>query len=182
MMDKIKINLLPIEFTRSQIERAKFKKVQAVSIIFLLVLTAIAVAVVALRFLQSQEIEKNKTQLETVENLIQGLKNKEVSLTVLKNRLSAINKLTSTPSKQKSLYTLISSLIPAQVSVTSVVIDKNSNLNLSITASDSTAFADFLESLTSVEKNEDRISQVIIDSLSRNKDGSLRVSLKILPK
>ncbi len=181
-MEKIKINLLPIEFTKLQVEQLKFKKVQLGGAVVILALVFLSISVIGLRFLQSKDISKLQNQLKQTEDEVKGLQNHEVSLTVLKDRLNIITALTTLPSKQRSIYSLISSITPPSISVNSMTVDKNANVILSIVSPDSTSFADYLQNLTSSDKNEDQILQVVVDSISRNKDGSFRVSLKVRPK
>src|SRR5690348_16787300 len=103
-MDKININLLPTEFTKSLIDQSKFRSVQAICVVFILALVFLAISIVAVRFLQSKNISESQDQLKEVQGSIQSLKDKEVALTVLKTRITTIDKLTENPSKQKSIY------------------------------------------------------------------------------
>ena len=181
-MEKIKINLLPIEFTKLELEQSKFKKIQLICFIIVLILAIIAVAIFVARFLQSKEITNNEIILKEQQQQVETLKNKETTLTVLKNRITTIESLTAASSKQKSVYNLLSVLIPANISISSMIIDKNANASISISTPNSTALADFLQNLTSLDKNEDKIQSVEIDSISRNRDGSIRSSLKVKAK
>lgn len=182
MMEKIRINLLPIEFTKLQVEQLKFKKVQTTGVVVILALAVLSVSTFALRFLQSRDISTVKDQLKQTEQQIQSFRPKEISLTILRDRLNTITNLTSTPSKQRSIYSLISSLTPQTVVINSIVVDKNANVVISVVASDSTFLSEYLQNLINPAKNENQIAQVIVDSLTRNKDGSFRASLKVRPK
>ena len=68
-MEKIKINLLPIEFTKLEIEQSKFKKIQLICFIIVLILAIIAVAIFVARFLQSKEITNNEIILKEKQQL-----------------------------------------------------------------------------------------------------------------
>lgn len=182
MKNKLTINLLPIEFTNTQKESDRFQKIQAICSYFILTLILAASLVVALRIFQSQQIKLAQANLDQNSQKVTKLKPTEESLVILKNRLSAIDKLTSLPSKQRAVYNLVSQLIPNSISISSVAVDSSGNMLLSLTSSGFEQIDALINALTSPVQNENRISQVSIDSFSRSRDALYRVNLKITPK
>lgn len=178
-MANIAINLLPVEFTESEIKRAKFYKVQAVGIAVILAMVFLSSLSVALRILQSQNMKGIQNQVSASEQKIQQLKSKQVSLLILKNRLTTIDKYLSFPSKQTENFKLLDRLIPASISISSVNVDKSGSITILGLVPDSTVLGNLIDNLTDKEKNGNLIKQVSIDTLSRGRDSLYRVSLTI---
>lgn len=181
-MSKITINLLPVEFRKAQAEQSKFYKVQYLSILTVLALAFLASTTVALRIFQSQSVSSAQGNLEQISQRVVDSKVKEASLVALKTRLSTINQLSSVPSKQRATFSIVSNLLPASAQISSLVVDKAGNITLSITSADNSALDSFLNDLVSYERNEDKISEVTLESLSRGRDGVYRANLTISAK
>ncbi len=178
-MAKISINLLPVEFITTEAKKANFYKVQAIGIVVILTMVFLASLMIALRILQSHNIDRAKVLLDESEQKVSNLKRKEVSLTVLKNRLTIIDKYLGVSSKQVSIYKLIDKLIPPAITVTSFSIEPSGGVALTGIAQDSTSLDNLINSLTSKDINEGKIAGVSVDSLNRGRDGIYRLSLKV---
>lgn len=178
-MQKISINLLPIEFRIIQEREKQFYKIQAISIIVLLLFIFLASTTVALGFLQSQDVKKAQVNLTSAENTVSSLKGKESSLLVLKNRISSISEVQKEPSKQRVMYELVDSLIPADVSINSFAVDKTGDVLISGFFLDILSFDNFVQDLVNPEKNQGKIKEVDVDSLSRARNGQYRMNLKV---
>ncbi len=178
---KIAINLLPLEFTQAELKRAKFYKVQTIGVGVILLMVFLSSLSVALRILQSQSIKGVQTQVSAQEQKIEGLKDRQVSLLLIKNRLSVINQFLANPSKQAGMFLLLDKLIPSSASINSTTIDKNGEVSILALLPDSQSLDNMINNLTDKDQNGGQISQVSIDSISRGKDGIYRVSLKIKP-
>ena len=178
---KIAINLLPIEFTQAEVKRSKFLKVQTIGVAVILLMVFLSSLSVALRILQSQSIKNVQTQVSASEQKISGLKDRQVSLLLIKNRLSVINQYLGNSSKQTTMFILLDKLLPSGVSISSTTIDKSGQISLLTLIPDSLTLDTMINNLTDKTQNQGQISQVSIDSISRGKDGVYRVSLKIKP-
>lgn len=181
-MPKIAINLLPLEFRATELKAAKFYKIQTIGIVIILLMTFLASLAVALGILQSQNISQIQNQLTLSEGKISGSKNTQGSLFLLKNRLITINQNLGIPSKQAQMYKLITELVPPSVSASSISVDKGGEVLVVASAPDGISLDNLITKLTSKESNQDKISQVSLESINRGKDGIYRVSLKIKPK
>lgn len=181
-MAKIAINLLPIEFKQEEIKRSKFAKVQMVGMMIILVMTFMTSLTVALRILQSQSIRQVQTRLTQAEEMVSELKGTQGSLILLKNRLGTINQYLGKSSKQSEIYKLIDSTAPQSISVTSISIDQTGSVSMVALARDATSLENFIQGLTSKDTNQEKISQVSVESLNRGRDGIYRVNFKIKPK
>lgn len=179
---KIAINLLPIEFRAQELKSAKFYKIQTVGILTILLMIFLASLTITLRILQGQKISQIKQQLTLSEQKITSLKDTQASLFLLKNRLGTISQYLDLPSNQSQMYQLITKLLPESVSLSSISIDKSGGVLLSAIASDGNALDDLITNLTSKETNQDKISQVSVESVNRGRDGIYRISLKIKSK
>lgn len=181
-MSKISINLLPVEFLAEEIKKAKFYRIQAMGAAIILLMVFLSTVVVALRILQSQNISRIQNALSQSEKRISDLKNNQASLLLLKNRLTTINQFLGTPSKQSQMYTLITGLLPQSLAINTISVDKGGEVLVLAIASESDSLDNLITSLTSIEDNQDKISQVSLDSINRGRDGVYRISLKIKPK
>lgn len=176
---KIAINLLPIDYIQEEVKKTKFYKIQAIGIAVILLMVFLASLVVALRVLQSQNIKVAQTQVSAQEQKISDLKDKQVSLFILKDRLSVIDKYLNTSSKQVSLYQLLDKLIPPSVVVSSVAVDKAGQIVLSCLVPDSQTLDEVVSNMTDTKINQNKISQVSLDNISRGRDGVYRVGFTI---
>lgn len=181
-MERLSIDLLPLEFKTEEAKRAKFYKIQTIGVITILIMVFFSSLTIALRVLQSQEISKVKNDLSQNEQKVTDLKTSQAQLVLLKNRLTAINQYFGVPSKQVEMYNLIEKLLPFEVSISSIAVDKSGDVLLLALSSSSDSIDQFISNLISPDKNEDKISEVSVESLSRGRDGVYRLSFKVKPK
>lgn len=177
-MAKISINLLPVEFTREEVKRSKFVRLQAIGVAVILIMVFLSSLTIALRILQSQNIRQVQTRVVAAEGQIDQFKGAQGSLVLLKNRLSTIDKYLGKPSKQTEIYQFIDSITPPDVNITSISVDKIGDVSMVAIARDITSLDNFIQSLTGKEKGG-KISQVSVESLNLGRDGVYRVNFKI---
>lgn len=181
-MSTISINLLPIEFREQQLKRAKFYKVQLAGVAVILLMVFLSSLTIALRILQSQNILQLQKRVNASQQIVSGLKSTQGSLLLLKNRLTTIDQYLGSPSRQSQMYKLIAQLLPSSVTVTSISVDSGGNVLISAIMKDSNSLEDLINNLISKEKNQDKINQVSLETLSRGKDGVYRLNFKVTPK
>lgn len=179
---RISINLLPPEITKRELKQANFYKIQFAGIAVILTMIFLASLTVALRILQSRNIDVVQKNLDQAQQRVTDLKSTQVSLFLLKNRLSIIDKYWGISSAQSSTYQLIDKLIPSSIAINAITIDKAGEAILTALVPDAVGLDNLVDSLTVNENNEGKISQVSIESLSRDKDSFYRISFKIKPK
>ncbi|MBI2020286.1 hypothetical protein HYS94_02590 [Candidatus Daviesbacteria bacterium] len=175
----ININLLPQEFTFERSKKVRFFKIQALGVAILLFFIFLSSLTVALRILQSRNIDLVRTKLSAVEQRITSEIDKQGSVLLVKDRLNTINQFLGVSSEQASIYKLITSLIPAGVLVSNMSIDKNSDVTLQITVPDANSLDNLISSLLNTEKNEGKITKIDVENLSRAQGGIYRVGLKV---
>lgn len=179
-MAKISINLLPPEIMAQETKKAKFYRIQFAGIIIILIMFFLTSLVMALRILQSRNINGIQTTLAEEEQKVTALKATQASLFLLKDRLNIIGTYFGTSSKQSSLYALLNRLIPASVTISAIAIDKAGEVTLFATIPDSVVLDTLITNLTEKEINEGKITEVSVDSLSRGRDGYYRISFKLI--
>ncbi|MBU1031943.1 hypothetical protein KKE03_03420 [Patescibacteria group bacterium] len=178
---KIDINLLPPEIRIQQLKRTRFYQIQTIGVTVILVMFFLSSLTVALRILQNQNIKNYQIKLASAQQKVSDLKSTQVSLFVLKNRLTVINQYAGVSSKQSAMYTLIDKLIPPAVIVNLVGVDQRGETILSLSAPDYESLDALINNLTLKESNEGKIKKVSIESLNRGKDNFYRISLKVQP-
>lgn len=181
-MAKISINLLPPDIIADQIKRGKFYKIQLIGIVVILFMIFLTSSSVALSILQSNNITEVQAKMEQQQQKVSSLRKAEDSLFVLKNRLTLINQYLGVPSKQASIYKLIDKLTTSPVIISSITVDKSGDSVILMSTSSSASIDNLINNLTTKENNEDKISQVSIESLNRGRDGIYRLSLKVKAK
>lgn len=178
-MTRISINLLPPEVLAKEQKEARFYKIQAIGIVIILIMIFLTSLTLALGILQSRNISVAQANIAGTEQKISSLKDTEASLFLLKNRLTTINEYLGVPSKQSSAYRLIDRLVPPQIAVNTISIGSTGEISLMALVPDGVSLDALMTNLTTKEQNEDKISQVSIENLSRGKDGFYRISLRI---
>lgn len=181
-MEKISINLLPLEFTAQDAKRTQFLKVQFIGIIIILAMFFLSSLTVTLRILQSQNISKVSAQTQSLEQRITSYAGKQTQLLLLKSRLQSIGIFLGIPSKQAGLYNLVEKLLPQALTVSSLSVDKTGTVVVVGVISSADSLDELVSSLTEKEKNEDKLAKIEIDTLSRGREGIYRVSIRITPR
>lgn len=174
----LQINLLPQEFTLSQLEQAKFKKIQFISLGVIFIMVVFSMVTLGFRIDQLQKLSKVDNDLKSAIDDVSFFSKKEYAITVLKNRVDNIGQLTG-HSKQGELYALLSKIVPAGAAISSLSIDRSGNATMALALPNSDSLEPLINNLMSKDKNEGKINQVLVDGLSRNRDGNFRVSLVI---
>lgn len=181
-MAKFAIDLLPLEFKQENFKKAKFYKIQSTGVAAILAVVFFASLTVALRVLQSQQIKQINSSLTQTESKISDLQTTESSLSILKERLTTINKYLGISSEQVQMYNLIQRIIPSSISVASMAVSGGGDILISATTQDVLAIDQVINDLTDQEKNQNKIASVSMDNLNKGRDGIFRLSLTIKPK
>lgn len=179
-MEKIAINLLPPEYKAAEAKAAKFYKVQVISVAAVMLVVFLASLALALRILQNQNIKAAQANLTDQEQKVSQLKGRQASLFVLKNRLSAINHYATT-SIQAQTYRLLDKLLPPQIVINSLAVDRQGIAFIVAVVQDPLRLDTLISNLISKEA-EGQVSEVSIESLNRGRDGIYRISFKVKPK
>lgn len=181
-MEKISINLLPLEYATEEIKRAKFYKVQLLGVVAILLVVFFTSLAVALRILQSQNIREVQTTLSQEEERVSRLKDRQTSLLVIKNRLSTINQYLGVTSKQVSTFNLLNQLLPPQLAISSLSVNRSGDAFIVALAADNLTLDNLVSNLISKDDKSQKISQMSIDTLTRGRDGIYRISFKLKMK
>lgn len=174
-MEKISINLLPEDFRAEEVRKTKFYKIQAIGVGIIMVMIFLSSLTVALRILQSQNIEVVQAQVSQSEQRVIDLKDRQTSLTILKDRLVVINQYVGKPSPQAASFRAIEKLLPPSLVVTALAVTKTGEVLIVGLISDAISLDNFITDLTT-------IGSLSIENLTRSRDTLYRVSLKIKPK
>lgn len=176
---KITLNLLPEEIKAS--EKAKFRRTLAlrVSISLLVLMVAISVGLFALVLIDSFRISDESRKAELLKNQLETLKEQESLAAVLKNRLDSINSLIQTPSPQDQSFNLITKLLPSEVLLRNVLIDKNNRANVTVEAYSTASLENLFNNLTDPKIHDGKISKTAVENFNKNQANVYRVDLNI---
>lgn len=178
-MEKISINLLPLEYATEEIKKAKFYKVQLLGVVAILMVVFFASLTVALRILQSKNLREVQATLSQEEEKVTLLKDRQAALFVIKNRLSTVNQYLGVTSKQVSTYNMLNQLLPPQLAISSLSVNRSGDAFVVAMASDYLTLDNLVSSLVSKDERSKKISQMSIDTLTRGRDGIYRISFKL---
>lgn len=180
--NKLMINLLPLEIILDRKQHFKLKLISKISIIALLVLIFFTSSTLALRFSQTFALKSAEEGLVIAESKVSSLKDKEGQAIALKKRLDSIASILGGDSLRKAIFNMVIYLVPSNMQVLEVNVDKNGNMNIDLSSSSLSAIQTLTDSLGDKEKNSDLISKVDLDGLSLGRDSVYHFSLKIVPK
>ncbi|MBI2600130.1 hypothetical protein HYW43_04415 [Candidatus Daviesbacteria bacterium] len=181
-MAKFSIDLLPIEFKEEEIKRTKFYRIQVIGVFTILVIAFLSSLTIALRILQSQSLSQVQSRLTQTEQRISGLKDTQASLLLLKDRLATIDQYLGSSSTQIQMYSLVNQFLPEDITINGFSVDQSGNVLIGAVTQNSSTLDKLINDLLSQGNNQDKISQVSIETFNRGKDGVYRLSLKVQPK
>ncbi len=162
-----------------EIKKAKFYKIQTIGVGIILIMIFLSSLTVALRILQSYNISQIQGKLSKIEDRVSGLKNRQASLVLLKDRLTSINKYWGQPSKQSNMYSLLDKIIPTQAVITALSVEKTGDATISLVVSNSDILDNLISGLLLQDTDQSKINKISIENLNRGRDGTYRLSLKI---
>lgn len=180
-MDKISINLLPLEILAKERQSAKVILINRISFGLLLLLIFLTSAMIALRILQGKGLKILNDDLALIESSVQQLKDKEIYALALKYRLGSIEKLSFDP-KKVSIFNLVISLSPQDVTISQVNVDKTSIVNLTLSSFSLKSIDELIQNLARKDMTSDLIARLDLESFARGQDGLFRLSIKVTPR
>lgn len=179
MAEKISINLLPDEFIAEELKKGKFYRVQAIGIFIILFMIFLSMLTVSLRVFQSSGIKSSEVILANAQSKVNSHSSKQTKLVYLKNRLEVISKELGISSKQVEMYGLVESLLPTSVNVITESIGTDGKILISAVVPDPVVLDSMFSDLLNVEKNEGKISKIVVEGIGRGRDNSFRVNFTI---
>lgn len=177
----ISINLLPPETILIAKQSSRFNLINKIFMGVFLIFVFLASATLIIRILQNLNLQKVNTNLVEAQSRVVNLKDKESLAVVLKQRITSIQAL-KTNNPKVSIFNLISALVPSEITISSISLDRTGNVTLSGSSYSIDILESLVDSLADKEKNLDLIAEVSLDSLSSGHDKLLRFNLKITPK
>ncbi|MDO8570490.1 MAG: hypothetical protein Q7R97_02795 [Candidatus Daviesbacteria bacterium] len=176
------INLLPQDIILKRKQHSKFALISKISIAVLVVLVFLTSTTLALRFSQALKLKETEQGLVVAEGKINSMTDKEGQLIALKKRLDSISSILGGDSKRKSIFNMVVYLIPPDIQVLELSVDKSGNMIISLNSSSLLSIQTLFSDLGEKEKNSDLISKVNLEGLSMGRNAVYTFSLKITPK
>lgn len=178
-MDKLKINLIPPEIKEQAKKEAKRSLLIKISIGLLGILILVTAGILSVIIFQSAVLKALNADLESERTKIASLKDNEAVVSFLKNRISTINQYATGHYEQGEVYDLINKLVPSDVSVSSLKIDKTKIVELQGNTFSTTSLDTFFKNLIDPKVNEGRIASVSVESLSKTQKSNVGFNLSI---
>lgn len=181
-MDKISINLLPPELLNVKRTNAHKSLLFKASIGILVIMIGVTGSLLFVNLIQNQALSQATEQNQEAHQQLDSLSSQQSAIFSLKQRLGTIDILIATTSATEQTFNLISSLLPADISVDSINIDKKNGITLSVKANDSTSFNTLVNNLTDPAINHGQITQATLNSLSLKGDLIYHAEIAIVTK
>jgi Tfp pilus assembly protein PilN len=181
-MDRISINLLPIDLKENKKLLYKKKLINLISTGILLALILITGTLVILALIQNRQLNSSQNQIGQLENSISSLKEKEASVVILKKRLNSVTQILNKKYPQTDAYLLVSSLLPNNVAFQSFVSEQANNVTIQGKAADAASLQTFFDNLTDPKINEGKVTKTVISNLNRGSSPELNFDLEISVK
>lgn len=178
-MEKISINLLPIELRAESKKNTKQSLAIRVSVGILVLVIICSLGVLIWTFYLKSSLQESSDRLAKVTQVIQDQKDKEGLAVILKSRLDIITKLTQKESSQTESFNLITSLLPSDIKMLTFTVDKTGVIRLTAFTTSLPSMQTFFNNLTDPKKNEGKIISTRVESLNKNLDGNYNFELSI---
>lgn len=179
-MDKISVNLLPTEIKNAGKDterKSLILKIGVSSLVFMVILSA---ASLLMALTQNVRLNEAKKKTEAARSQVEGLKDHESLVVVLKSRLNIINNLSSLPSPPGDAYILITSLLPQNIKLLDFNIEKSNKVLLGGETTDLQSLETFFNSITDPKINLGKIKSVKVESLTKTNNQRFRFDLGIV--
>jgi hypothetical protein len=178
-MEKISINLLPIELREKSKKNTRKNRINQASIGVLVVVIIITLSVLSWTIVLKSSLQKANSDLATITQQVQAQKEKEGLVVLLKSRLDIINKLIQKESISTQSFNLISSLLPIDIKMLNLAVDKSGKIRMTASTTSLTSMQSFFNNLTDPKKNEGKITATKVESLNKTQDGNYNFELTI---
>lgn len=178
-MDKLRINLIPPELKELAKKDAKRSLVNKISILLLGVLVLFTSGVLSVVVYQNMTLEALNVTLGQERSKLESVKDKEVVVKLLKNRIDTINQFTTNRYKQGEIFNTMMSLLPPGIDLGSIQINKTPSVIIAGETGDSEVLNNLFNNLTDPKINDGKITSVTVQSLSQSQNGGIRFDLKV---
>ncbi|RJP46029.1 MAG: hypothetical protein C4584_02325 [Armatimonadetes bacterium] len=175
------INLLPQEVLVERQHGAKLNLVNKISVTVLVAMVFLTSLVITVQLSQNSQLKKVKGNLVYAEGKVIDLKSKEGQVITLKNRLGLIQSFSKDDAKRKEVFNLVVYLMPLQIQINELSLDKSGYMTISLSSSSLSAIDELIVNLGNQEKNAGMISKVSLENLSLGREGKYNFVLKITP-
>lgn len=178
-MDKISINLIPVQLETLKKDQAKKKILNRVSVTLLVIMIGLSSTILSLELFQRLNLSKSENDLKGIKNEISSYHDKEALIFVLKNRLTTVLSIVNRDSSQSQAYNLITSLMPSDVTLLSFSVNKGGQVALSGDTSSILSLNTFFNNLTDPVSNHGGVLGAKVENLNRVQSGKINFDLVI---
>lgn len=177
-MNKISVNLLPPELLSAQKKSSNMAKLNVIAIAALILTIITTTLILTVKIIQASRLQSEKNQLDSLNAELQTFESQDRLQAQLKSRIQQIFSIkTSNPGLVEKIdYS--TKLIPSDFRLNHLSFDKNGNVLLSVESTGAAKLKGFFDSLTNPQ-NQGKISQVLLESLTRGKDDKYTYDLNL---
>ena len=182
-MEKININLLPVEFLQEKKRRAKKSVYLRISIIVFVLGFIISTAVLLVRLNQSQQLADLENQLASEKTQVSTQSEIEGSAALLKTRLTKISQISTTESIPVQAYNLVTGIMPIGADVINFSMTKENMVKLTVETKNTDILDNLFTSLLDGNSNKGFITGVKLENIHLQEEKiSIEMSLDYNPK
>lgn len=178
-MGKININLLPVEIEAAKKEEGKKSVLVKSSISLLLFILVLTFCTLLYRVYQVVDLSNITNNLKTAKAKVEGLKEQEGLILILKDRITQISTLVRTESQAPRAFNLIINQMPSDIVLINFDVSTDGTVNLEGETSNPSSLQAFFNNLIDPIKTEGSIKEVRVENLAQSVNGNIRFNLFI---
>ena len=172
------INLLPDITLEEEKQEKRRKLFTMISIGIILIGVVIILAVYTIDITLSQTEKKLITENEEREKITLSFAEIEFQQRVISAKLKAAEKIINSAKNFKQIFEQLESVRPQNgIAYQSIAIDAKNKMNLSIKATNSEFFREYINNLLNQEKGGKYFEQIDLSGVTSNKDGTLQFTI-----
>lgn len=181
-MDRISINLLPLDLKENKKNVKQKRLINTISVGILASLVVVTGVLVVLSVIQNRQLTSEKNELTSLENTISSLKEKEAAVFILKKRIADVSQIKNQKFPQADSFKLTTSLLPENVLIQSFNSERANLVTVQGLSNDAASLQKFFDNLTDPKVNEGKIIKTVITNLNRGSTPQLGFDLEISTK
>lgn len=170
---KLNINLLPRKLEEKAVNKTVLKWLQIGGVILLGGTILLSFVLISYGLIVNRQVEDLGNKNQQAEMAINTLKEKEGLLRYYKDRLDFIKKSFFTQLDFSRVLSEISAVIPEEMFIANLTLDKEGNIQLSLDAKNSRHLGSFLNALIAHQK----FLEPTVTSIVGDKDGNYKIGL-----
>lgn len=175
----IKINILPAELKEVKIREQRKALIVTLSVLMLGIMVLITAGLLLAVVIQKSKIDHANSDLTKTQGNVSSFKDQEALALILKSRIDGVNAILKKEFPQSEAFTLINTITPSDINITSFSVGRTSEITLQGESSSISSVDTFFNTLVDPKFNDGKIAQATLQSLNRSIDKKIKFELTL---